>query len=85
MFAKTKLVEIYYFRMYMALVVLGAWHGLVVLPVLLALFGPMSPATRLRPAPNDNITNIEKETNPPLIPQSNQDNNSTNVGVEADP
>lgn len=30
----------YYFRIYAALVVLGAAHGLVLLPVLLSVFGP---------------------------------------------
>eukprot|EP00887_Chlorella_sp_A99_P002624 scaffold6.g2624.t1 len=33
-------VAVYYFRFYLALVLLGAAHGLVFLPVLLACFGP---------------------------------------------
>jgi Niemann-Pick C1 protein len=32
--------QVYYFRLYLALVVLGAAHGLLLLPVLLALAGP---------------------------------------------
>lgn len=39
-FSQTKIFEIYYFRMYMALVVIGTFHGLLLLPVLLALVGP---------------------------------------------
>ena len=44
-FARTKIFEIYFFRMYFALVVLGAAHGLVLLPVLLSLVGPRSLAS----------------------------------------
>ena len=48
-FARTKIFEVYYFRLYMALVLLGAAHGLILLPVLLALAGPPSLPLRLRP------------------------------------
>ena len=44
-FARTRIFEIYFFRMYFALVVLGAAHGLVLLPVLLSLVGPRSLAS----------------------------------------
>ncbi|EIE26672.1 multidrug efflux transporter AcrB transmembrane domain-containing protein [Coccomyxa subellipsoidea C-169] len=50
-FAKTKIFEVYYFRVYMALVVLGAAHSLILLPVLLALAGP--PALPEKPRPFD--------------------------------
>ncbi|KAI3436838.1 hypothetical protein D9Q98_006248 [Chlorella vulgaris] len=36
----TAIFRVYYFQMYAALVLLGAAHGLVLLPVLLAAFGP---------------------------------------------
>ncbi len=39
-YAQTQIFEVYYFRMYMALVVGAAAHALVLLPVLLALAGP---------------------------------------------
>ncbi len=41
-FARTQIFEVYYFRLYLALVAAGAAHGLVLLPVLLALAGPPS-------------------------------------------
>lgn len=38
--ARTAIFRVYFFDMYLALVVVGAAHGLVLLPVLLALWGP---------------------------------------------
>lgn len=38
-FAPSLLFRVYFFRMYMGIVVLGFFHGLVLLPVLLSLFG----------------------------------------------
>lgn len=39
-FARTQVFEVYFFRLYLALVALGAAHGLVLLPVLLMWIGP---------------------------------------------
>ena len=39
-FAKTQIFEVYFFRVYFGLVLLGASHALMLLPVLLSIFGP---------------------------------------------
>jgi Niemann-Pick C1 protein len=39
-FAKSTLFKLYYFRMYLFIIILGAFNGLLLLPTMLSMFGP---------------------------------------------
>ncbi|XP_022769376.1 Niemann-Pick C1 protein-like isoform X3 [Durio zibethinus] len=46
-FSRTQVFVVYYFQMYLALVLLGFFHGLVFLPVMLNMFGPPSRCVKI--------------------------------------
>ncbi len=54
--APSTLFRLYYFRMYCGIIVCGAFHGLVFLPVLLSLVGPPANADAATVESNGNGT-----------------------------
>eukprot|EP01091_Cochliopodium_minus_P015138 TRINITY_DN5297_c0_g2_i1.p1 TRINITY_DN5297_c0_g2~~TRINITY_DN5297_c0_g2_i1.p1 ORF type:complete len:739 (-),score=199.31 TRINITY_DN5297_c0_g2_i1:58-2274(-) len=62
-FSPSEIFEVYYFRMYLLIVLLGAGHGLILLPVILSWLGPQRGSIYDKLKGNNQYTKINNQIN----------------------
>ncbi len=80
--ARYPVFQIYYFRMYFAALLLGIAHGLIFLPVVLSLIGPVS-SRKYVFSPEEDIK-VATNTSDPETKRKGEEDNSESTSLDED-